>query len=130
MKPATTYSEVLGRLIALRRKKLNITQEKMAGKLGMTQAGYSGLERGRSPFSVPQLRKVSALLGHDVQELLHHTDDTVDDLEAQGIDVLPEKPGTGTGGWAWIAGAVITGAAAGVASAYIANKANKHNKKS
>jgi len=118
VKPATTYSQVLGHVVAQHRKKRGMTQAQIAKQLGITQAGYSGLERGRSPFTVPQLRKVCGVLQVPVEQVLRLTDAAVANLVSKGVRVLNEKPPAGSG-WLWVAGGVIAAVVAGVVAVAI-----------
>ena len=98
--------------------------------LGITQAGYSGLERGRSPFTIPQLNKVAKGLGISASDLLQQADGTATALRAQGIEVLGSRPtGDGSNKWAWIAGGVIAVAAAAVVGAVVANELDKDKRR-
>jgi len=95
-----------------------MTQAQIAKQLGITQAGYSGLERGRSPFTVPQLRKVCGVLQVPVEQVLRLTDAAVANLVSKGVRVLNEKPPAGSG-WLWVAGGVIAAVVAGVVAVAI-----------
>lgn len=48
----------------------NFTQEYMAEKLGITQAGYSKIENGGTKLSYAKLAEISKILGVEVEELL------------------------------------------------------------
>lgn len=48
----------------------NLTQEYMAKKLGITQAGYSKIETGTTKVSYSKLLEISEVLGVKVEELL------------------------------------------------------------
>jgi len=48
----------------------NFTQEYMAEKLGITQAGYSKIESGATKLSYTKLAEISKILGVEVEELL------------------------------------------------------------
>ncbi len=48
----------------------NFTQEYMAEKLGITQAGYSKIESGATKISYSKIIDISKILGVEVEELL------------------------------------------------------------
>lgn len=48
----------------------NFTQEYMAERLGITQAGYSKIESGGTKLSYSKLSEISKILGVEVEELL------------------------------------------------------------
>lgn len=48
----------------------NLTQEYMAEKLGITQAGYSKIESGATKISYSKIVDISKILGVEVEELL------------------------------------------------------------
>lgn len=48
----------------------NLTQEYMAEKLGITQAGYSKIESGATKLSYAKLSEISKILGVEVEELM------------------------------------------------------------
>src|SRR5690606_20040247 len=48
----------------------NFTQEYMAEKLGITQAGYSKIESGATKLSYSKLAEISKILSIEVEELL------------------------------------------------------------
>lgn len=48
----------------------NFTQEYMAQQLGMTQAGYSRIESGKTDVSLSQLNKIAEVLEVSLEDLL------------------------------------------------------------
>lgn len=48
----------------------NLTQEYMADKLGITQAGYSKIESGTTKLSYSKIENISKILGVEIEELL------------------------------------------------------------
>ncbi len=48
----------------------NFTQEYMAEKLGMTQAGYSKIESGGTKLTYSKIEEISKVLGVQIEELL------------------------------------------------------------
>ncbi|WP_353099650.1 helix-turn-helix transcriptional regulator [Myroides odoratus] len=48
----------------------NLTQEYVADKLGMTQAGYSKIESGATKLSYSKIESISKILDVEVEELL------------------------------------------------------------
>lgn len=62
--------EIARRNIKYFRKAANISQETMAGSLGVVQSYYSMLERGERNLKMDQLFKISSALNISVQELV------------------------------------------------------------
>ena len=102
MRKATTYSLVLGQIIQAHRKARAVNQEVMALKLGISQSAYSRLERGRSALAVPQLVKLSDVLGLQAAELLKQVQRTKMLLARRGIRVHPDATTTPLGAWLWV----------------------------
>lgn len=56
--------------VRLMREMRNLSQEKMAQKLGMSTNGYAKLERGETRLNIPRLEQISKILQIDLNELL------------------------------------------------------------
>lgn len=92
----TTYSAVLGVVLANLRRRLGVEQSDMANRMGLSQASYSRLEGGKSSFSVDQMFQATAALGISGDELNQQLDGTIIQLQANGIDVVPQLRGNTT----------------------------------
>lgn len=77
-----SYSSVLGVVLANKRKELNIEQNVMAEKMGLSQASYSRLESGKSTFSVDQMFECAKALNIPVEQLFKSVINTVDNLQS------------------------------------------------
>jgi transcriptional regulator with XRE-family HTH domain len=107
MRPATTYSQVLGQVVEAYRKSAGMTQETLATQLGLSQSAYSRLERGETPFTMPQVRKLSIALGAAPATVIQVADKGVVELKSRGVTVLDDKPKVESNAWLWIAGSVL-----------------------
>jgi len=92
----TTYSAVLGVVLANLRKRLGVDQRDMADRMGLSQASYSRLEGGKSAFSVDQMFQAATALDIAADELNQQLNGTVLQLQANGVEVLPQLRGSTT----------------------------------
>lgn len=92
----TSYSAVLGVVLASKRKQQGIEQGKMADKMGLSQASYSRLESGKSSFSVDQMFQSATALGLDHGELFQQLLETSTRLKEEDISVEPQLRGNAT----------------------------------
>ncbi len=86
----TTYSAVLGVVLANARTIQGIEQKDMAERMGLSQASYSRLEGGKSAFSVDQMFQSATALGVAGDELTRQLNATVHQLQNNGVTVLPQ----------------------------------------
>ena len=93
VKPATSYSAILGRVLQSRRKQQGVDQATVAAALGLTQGAYSRLERGTSVISAEQLHTVSAALDSTPTELIRCADAAVAAVKERGVQVVPSRRG-------------------------------------
>lgn len=111
----TTYSAVLGVVLANFRKELNVEQADMAARMGLSQASYSRLESGKSAFSVDQLYQAASALGIAGDKLTSRLNRTIVNLQENDVSVVPQLRGNTTlareGGADM--GSLLTGAALG-----------------
>ena len=91
VKPQITYGEVLGKLIEHRRKQQGLLQGRFADALGITQSGYSRLEKGQSAMSVVQLHAVATQLGCAPAHMLAETDRYAAQLRARGAEIVADR---------------------------------------
>jgi transcriptional regulator with XRE-family HTH domain len=92
----TTYSAVLGVVLANIRKRKGVDQKEMADRMGLSQASYSRLEGGKSAFSVDQMFQAATALGLSGDELNRQLNATIMHLETNGISVVPQLRGSTT----------------------------------
>jgi transcriptional regulator with XRE-family HTH domain len=69
MVPEPVYKQI-GALIKTRRKNLNITQEKLAGLIGLSRGSLANIETGRQQFLVHQLYALASTLQMEPKDLL------------------------------------------------------------
>lgn len=89
----TTYSAVLGSIVANNRKILGKEQSEIANALGITQASYSRLESGKSSMTTDQIFLVSRTLEMQPSQLLAKVEGSVEALESSGYKVIPQLRG-------------------------------------
>jgi transcriptional regulator with XRE-family HTH domain len=88
MDASILYKE-MGTLIRRRRRALDLTQEKLAGRLGISRGALANIETGRQNVLVHQLYRFAAALDMDVQALLPVFPD--DDISVRTNELpLPE----------------------------------------
>lgn len=92
----TTFSAVLGVVLAGLRKDQDIEQAEMATRMGLSQASYSRLESGKSAFSVDQMYQAAEALGISVEQLHQQLGSALNQLKSNGIKVLPQIRGNST----------------------------------
>lgn len=91
VKPQITYGAVLGKVIEYRRRQLERTQAPFAAALGMTQSGYSRIEKGQTSLSVLQLQVIASLLDCLSAELLSDADRYASLLRERGAEIVADK---------------------------------------
>ena len=62
--------EALGALIRRRRRALDLTQDKLAGRLGISRGALANIETGRQNVLLHQLYRFATVLDMDVHDLL------------------------------------------------------------
>lgn len=92
----TTYSAVLGVVLANIRKRKGVDQKEMADRMGLSQASYSRLEGGKSAFSVDQMFQAATALGISGDELNRQLSATIMHLDTNGVTVVPQLRGSTT----------------------------------
>lgn len=96
----------LGKQIAQNRKRLGLTQDALAEKLGVTAQAVSKWENDQSCPDITTLPKLADLFGVSVDELLGRQQQTVHTGEIVGTDEDEETVHSSKGGWEfhWDAG--------------------------
>lgn len=89
MNQQTSFSAVLGVVIANHRKLKRLDQAPFAAQMGLSQASYSRLESGRAVFSIEHLYKVAEILGVPPQQLLSEVDRAKASLRSENVQVEP-----------------------------------------
>ena len=111
----TTFSAVLGVVLANLRREKGIEQGEMSKRMGVSQASYSRLESGKSSFSVDQLYLAAQSLGISGAELTRRLNNAIQQLNANGVPVIAPLRGnaSGTGENSVDSGSMLMGAALG-----------------
>lgn len=65
-----TFYSTFGAMLAAARRKRKISQEALAGDLGLTRTSITNIEKGRQPLQLHSLYLVAQSLSVDVKELL------------------------------------------------------------
>ena len=101
----TTYSAVLGSVLARVRAELGFDQRAMAAKLSISQATWSRIERGESPITAAQLYDVGRYLKVQPHTFMKEADTIVGNLERAGVIIYHQKPKEPSGVGLALAGA-------------------------
>lgn len=101
----TTYSAVLGSVLARYRAELGFDQRGMAANLTISQATWSRIERGESPITAPQLFEAAHFLKIQPYQLVQEADGIVENLRRAGVTIYTHKPKDPSGVGLALAGA-------------------------
>ena len=91
MKTETTYSAILGKILARKRKERGWDQAEIAQKTGINRSSWSRLENGETAPDAIQLAKIADAFGMKSKELFAEVDDVKVQLEKQDIQVHMAK---------------------------------------
>ena len=109
--PATTYSAVIGRVIANLRKRRGMDQGEASKKSGISRSSWSRLENGDAIPDALQLTKIAEALGTSSAEIIREADEAREYLKRQGIKVeMNTKPKSFRGGVFALIGVAALGA--------------------
>ena len=86
-KNVTTYSAVLGAVLAQSRDEKKLTQQDLAKAVGVSGSTWSRIEKGSNPVTTDQLRRAAKALGMSGSEVLNLAEQNVGDLNTRGIEV-------------------------------------------
>jgi transcriptional regulator with XRE-family HTH domain len=97
-KMTTTHRAVLGAVLQKLKKEgeLDLKQSDLAAAAGVGASTWSRVEKGDNPLTTEQLRKVAERLGTRPSTILALAEESAKELEAKGIAVLDEFPGSST----------------------------------
>jgi transcriptional regulator with XRE-family HTH domain len=109
MQQVTSYPQLLGQVVRVRRKRAGVDQESFGKGLGMSGSGWSRVESGDTTMTVAQLRQVARALGVTPSALLMEVDGLVASIAEKGmpLQVLDEKPPPKSSAWWLIGGAAL-----------------------
>jgi len=107
MQAGTTYSAVVGGILKQLRDEKGIDQRTMAEAMGVTQAGWSKLESGKSVLSTVQLAKAAAILGVQTKDVVEYADATIAKIKDGGMEVTYDNKEADNLGLMLLGGAAI-----------------------
>ena len=87
MRAETTYSAIVGRVIAVRRKKMALNQENVAEKAGINRSSLSRIENGDVAPDIFQLTHIARALSCSLEEIVKEADKKRLLLEGMGVIV-------------------------------------------
>jgi transcriptional regulator with XRE-family HTH domain len=96
------YATVVGRVVRALRVGGEHDQAEVAAVLGLTQSGYSRIERGRTAITVEQLATLAPTLGTEPSKVLSIADHVARAVEREGGRVTASRMGVTA-----LAGAVL-----------------------
>ncbi len=121
MKPETTYSAILGRIISSKRGERKLGQTEVAEKSGINRSSWSRMENGETIPDAVQLTQIAEILGTTPDKLLAEAGKARQNLEKEGVtvhmDKKPSEQKSGEGfGWFLLGGALGAIVAAALSS--------------
>jgi transcriptional regulator with XRE-family HTH domain len=84
---ATTWGEVVGRVLSHARKAASMPQIEMARIVGLSKGAWSRIEHGARAFRIDQLEIAAQALGTTSEAILSDARMLAEQLKAQGIRV-------------------------------------------
>ncbi|MBN1944778.1 MAG: helix-turn-helix transcriptional regulator [Bradymonadales bacterium] len=88
----TTYSAIVGSVLARYRANLGIGQVELSQNLSISQATWSRIERGAAPITLEQLSEVAHYLGVHPHQVVQEADIIVEQLRRRGVEVYHRRP--------------------------------------
>lgn len=85
--PATTYPAILGAILGQLRTRSGLSQQELAGRIGVSQPTWSRIEKGAISPTIEQLALAGAELGLPPGDILREADRAVKEITRQGIHV-------------------------------------------
>lgn len=119
MKPETTNSAILGRILVDLRKRKNLGQAEVSEMTGINRSSLSRIEKGDMSADIEQLERIAHALGTTPEDLLSEVKKTREQLERMGARITQKSAGKSGAGW------FLAGAALGALLAAAASSANK-----
>ncbi|MCE2027580.1 helix-turn-helix domain-containing protein [Sessilibacter corallicola] len=92
MKPGSTYTAIVGAVIAKEREDRGISQTTIANYVQIGQPAWSRIEKGESALTIDQLARASEGLNISPSEILRIADQTVEKMKMEDLDVSYQKP--------------------------------------
>ncbi len=83
----TTYSSIVGQVLAQYRKNRGLEQSDMAEKTGITQSTWSRIERGESTLTLEQLNQIANGLGISPEKIMRDITRAQETIIKEGIEI-------------------------------------------
>lgn len=93
----TTFSGALGVFIRSKRNEIGLEQSDIAAALGLSQASYSRIEAGKANISIDHMCQVAKTLNISYSVFMTSFANYVEQLENNGIAVIPAQRGNSKG---------------------------------
>ena len=103
----TTYSAIVGQVLAVEREKAGFSQGVFAKNMTISQATWSRIEKGNSGFSIEQLAQAAQLLSKAPAEILQLADNVAQDLRNKNMKVEATRKQGSNAGLLLLGGAAI-----------------------
>ncbi len=87
LRPETTYSAVVGRVLAIERQKRQLDQTTIATAAGVTQPTWSRIENGESALTVDQLALAAVALGTSASAIMQQVEQAIRGLIGRRVVV-------------------------------------------
>lgn len=87
----SSFPALLGTIMAMKRKSLELTQEDMADTLGITISSWSRIERGETALNIEQLLLASKKLKIKTSELIREAECQEKILKEKGVKIVMER---------------------------------------
>ena len=88
---ATSYSSILGQMIAQARAHRSLHQIDLADALGITQTAWSRIERGITSITAEQLRTIAGFLQREPHEIIREADSAAKIATDNGLALVAPK---------------------------------------
>ena len=85
-------TRIVGESIATRRRKAGMTQEELAGKLGIASDTLSRMEKGRFAPKISRFRDIASALNCSVVDLFRDADSNASDRASTIAQILKPLP--------------------------------------
>jgi len=129
----SNFPALLGSVMAMRRKEINLTQEDLGNALGMNASSWSRIERGETAINIDQLFTAAETLKIKASELIERTEKNELFLKEKGVKVLDRAAfttivkATAAGAALGPIGLVGTGLYQFLKTSYLLSQKNTHN---
>ena len=122
-----SYASIVSRVISELRKALNLSQEELAKRIGLTQSALSRVEHGDTVFNADHAIAIAPALGVLPHEIFAIADQAVDWLRRQDVQVAATRQDAkmtilGPGAASLLVGNMVAGAVGQLLSTSVSRK--------